>query len=237
MRRRRAPLRRNDTGLTLVELSVSMMIIGVLSLGVGTVTVGTFRAIRIATVKISTGADARIAMETLSRPLRVAVLPSGEPAAITVGSYDAITFYALLSRTASTATPLPTLVEFYRDAASNCLMEALTPARVLAVPVGTSLYAWDTGRSTHCVARTSQVPSAAQPWFSYYTSGQLVSGGSSTVPLTVPTGGLLLSDRQNVRSVAVSLTVTDPSNPTVGGVSDEVRVTLGNVSLSSGGSA
>jgi hypothetical protein len=198
---------------------------------------GSFKAIRIATVRVSTGADARVAMETLSRTLRVAVVPSGEWSAITVGSYDAISFYALLSRTASTATPLPTLVEYYRDAATNCLMEAQTPARVLAVPVGSSLYAWDTGRVAHCVVRTAQVPSAAGPWFSYYTTGQVVSAGSATVPLTVSTGGLVLSDRQSVRSVEVSLTVTDPSNPTVTGVSDKVRLTLGNVSLSNGGSA
>ena len=214
-----------------------MMIIAVLAAAVGTVTVGSFKAVRTATVKISTGADARLAMEVMSRTMRVAVLPTGEASAITVGGYDAISFYALLSRTASTATPLPTFVEYYRDAASKCLMEAQTPARVLAVPAGTSIYAWDTGRTVHCVARTTQVPTAASPWFSYYTTGQLVSGGSATVPLTVPTGGLLLAARQSVRSVEVTLTVTDPNNPTITGVSDKVRVTLGNVSLGNGGGA
>jgi hypothetical protein len=215
-----------------------MLIIGVLAAAVGTVTVGSFRAVRTATVKISTGADARLAMEVLSRTLRVAVLPTGETSAITVGSYDAISFYALLSRTASTAAPLPTFVEYYRDSASNCLMEAQTPAHVLTVPAGTSIYGWDAaGRTVHCVARTTQVPSATNPWFSYYTTGQLISGGAQTVPLTVPAGGLLLAARQSVRSVAVSLTVTDPNNPTITGVSDKVRVTLGNVSLSNGGSA
>jgi prepilin-type N-terminal cleavage/methylation domain-containing protein len=228
---------RADDGLTLVELSVSMMIIAVISLAVGTVTVGSFKAVRNATVKISSGADARLAMETLSRTLRVAALPTGESSAITVGGFDSISFYALLSRTAAASTPLPTLVEYYRDAATNCLMEAQTPARVLSVPAGTSIYAWDTGRVKHCVARTAQVPSAAHPWFSYYTSGQLLSGGSATLPLTVPTGGLVLGDRQGVRSVEVSLTVIDPNSPTITGVSDKVRVTLGNVSLSNGGSA
>jgi prepilin-type N-terminal cleavage/methylation domain-containing protein len=227
-----------DAGMSLVELTVAMSIVGVLILAVGAVTISSFKAMRIATVKIAAGADARVAMETMSRTLRVAVVPAGEPSAITVGSYDSISFYALLSRTASVATPLPTLVEYYRDLPSNCLMEAQTPARMLAAPGPTgSLYAWDTGRVTHCVAHTAQIPTAASPWFSYYTSGQLLTGGVATVPLTVPTGGLLLADRQSVRSVEATLTVTDPANPTVTGVSDEVQVTLDNVSLSNGGGA
>lgn len=237
MNRPGAAVRRREAGLTLIELTVAMMIVGVLAAAVGTVTISSFKAMRVASVKVATGADARVAMETVSRTLRVATVPTGEASAIVTGSYDAISFYALLIRSSSTATPLPTLVEYYRDSSTKCLMEAQTPARVLGAPVGTSIYAWDTGRVARCVVRTTQVPTSAAPWFSYYDDGQLTSGGTAVVPLTVPVGGLLLADRQSVLSVGVTLTVTDPLNPTVNGVSDEVRVTLSNVSLSNGGGA
>lgn len=223
--------------MTLLELSVGMMLFSVIAAVVGAVTVASLSAARTAATRTSMAADARIAMEGVSRTLRVAVVPERVNTALTVAQPDAMTFYALLNRS-GTSDPLPTMVEYYRDATKNCLMQALTPARLLSPTSDTDpLYAWDTGRRTKCLVRTTQVPSVSSPWFSYYTNAALTSGGSTVAPLAASASNLSLADRQDVVSVEFRLMVTDPANPTVKGVFDLVRVTLSNVSLADGGTA
>jgi type II secretory pathway component PulJ len=225
--RRRGP----DEGLTLIELVIAMSITSTLLLGIGWITMSTIRADRTMNVRISASADARLAMEAVSRTLRTAVKPTGETAAVTVATPTAVSFYTLIQRDGTFNTPLPTLVEYYQDSTTGCLIEAKTPARTLTVPVGNSIYAWDTGRTTKCLVRTASVPSLANPWFTYYTSG------SGTTPITLTLLGLSLFDRQTVQSVAFTPTVVDPDNPTVPGVQDAVRVTLANVALAQGNAA
>jgi len=227
---RRPGCRPDDAGLTLIELSVAMMIFAVIATVVGVVTIGSLRASRTVTTRVNSTSDARLAMESVTRTLRVAVKPERESSAITLATPAAVTFYALINRTSSTATPLPTKVEYYRDATSHCLMQALTPARTLIPATATDpLYAWDTGRSEKCIVRTTQDPGASDPWFSYFTTGQLTVGSVPVSPLAASMSGLSLSDRQSVVSVEFTLTVTDPGNPAVKGTSDRARVTLGNL--------
>lgn len=216
-----APRRGRDAGMTVVELSVAMLITGILMAAIGAVTVGTLKAARVVNVKVSTAADARIGMETVSRTLRTATVPTGVTSAVTSATSTGITFYSLINRsTALTVSGelIPTLIEYYYS--GGCMIEAQTPAR----QVSTGVYAWDTGRTTKCVLRTT-----AAPTFAYYTSG------SATTALTVPTGGLVLADRQSVQSVQVALTAADANNPTVSGIPMNVRVTLDNVVLKAGG--
>jgi type II secretory pathway pseudopilin PulG len=224
--------RRDDAGLSLVELTISMMIVSVLAIAIGGVTITSFRALRIAQVRVSTAADARVAMEAISRNLRVAVTPVGQPSAIMKGDVGEVRFYALLSRTTpGNTTPAPTFVEYYRQ--NNCVMEDETPASGPG-PV----YTWPPGgRTSRCLVRTTQVPTSAAPLFSYYDSSQLQSNGSSATPLTVPTdgNGLTPTQRVSVVSVGVTLTVIDPANPTVAGATDQAQVTLDNVSLAAPG--
>jgi len=212
---------RADAGMSLVELSVAMLITGVLLAAVAAVTIGTLKAARVVNVKVSTAADARIGMETVSRTLRTATVPTGVTSAVTTANTNAITFYSTINRANSLTVSgelIPTLIEYYYT--GGCLMEAQTPARV----VSTGVYAWDTGRVAKCVLRTTQAPT-----FSYYTSG------SASTALTVPTGGLVAADRQSVQSVEVALTVTDANNTGVGGIPMDVRITLDNVVLKAGG--
>jgi Tfp pilus assembly protein PilW len=210
--------------MTLVELMVAIFVTSILLAGVATVFTTTLRAARTVNIKASSTADARIAMEAMSRTLRVAYLPAGETAAIVSATANALSFYALINRTGvATAQPLPTLIEYSWD--GTCLNEAQTPGRTLSVPSADgSTMAWDTGRATKCLARTS-----IAPVFAYYLSG------SDPSAMTIPTGGLSATDLPTVESVQASVTIKDPANPSIGGIPMTDRVTLVNVLPLAGG--
>ena len=218
-----------DAGLSLVELSVAMLVTAVLTAAVATVFIGTTQATRTMNVRTATSADLRPATEAFSRTARVAYQPVGESSAVASATSSAVSFYALLNRTGATSQPLPTLVEYAYN--GTCLTEAQTPARTLSVPASDgSIYEWDTGRVSKCILRTSVAPT-----FSYFTTGAIVSSGTTVAALTVPTAGLDLVNRQSVRSIEVSLTARDAVNPSVGGVSSVIRVSLQNVISAAGG--
>jgi len=221
-----------DAGFTLPELSVAMSISVLLMAAIGAIMVGSLKADRQLSAQVGSTADLRIALESMSRALRTATAPTGEPSALVVATPEALSFYTLAQHTDSTATPLPTLVEYSWDPSAGCLKEARTPARALSAPSGSgSIYAWDTGRSSSCLVRTSTAPTLATPWFTYYTTGTTSSSISTT------DAGLSSADRQTVRSVAVSLTVAAVSSPDVAGAHADVRVNLANVVLARGGDA
>jgi type II secretory pathway pseudopilin PulG len=217
----RAP-RSDDAGISLVETLVAM-VIGSLLLGVVVAFfVASTGAVRRVNAATAASSNVRVAAEAMSRTLRVAYPPPGEPSALVTATSTDVMFYSLLNRgTPSSTLPLPTRVEYTWD--GNCLNQAQTPARPLATPSATgSLYAWDTGRTSTCLLRTTRAPV-----LSYYTTGVPSSGGTTTPPLTMPPGGLDVSDRQAVQSVQVTLTAAegadDPS------ASAAVRVTLQNI--------
>jgi prepilin-type N-terminal cleavage/methylation domain-containing protein len=210
---------RDDAGMSLVEVLVAMFVTSILLAAVGTVFTGTLRGVRAINVKTSTTADARIAMEAMTRTLRVAYLPSNQTSTIASATGSAVSFYSLINRTGSTtATPLPTFVEYYWS--GNCVNEAQTPGRINTAGV----LVWDTGRIAKCLARTS-----VAPVFAYYTSG------SSASAITIPGTGLVLTDRQSVVSIQASLTVQDPANSGIAGIPITDRITMINVQTLVGG--
>jgi prepilin-type N-terminal cleavage/methylation domain-containing protein len=218
--RLRAPRRAQDAGMTLVETLVAISITSILLAGVATVFSGTLRGVNAVNVTTATTGTARIAMEAMTRTIRVAILPATptnqSPAvlsALSSATTNGLAFYALINRTGSdTNIPTPTFVQYSWD--GTCINEAQIPQRTK--PDGT--YAWDTGGSTKCLARTS-----IAPVFSYYTNG------TSITPLTVPPLGLSASSLQTVKSIGLTVTIRDPRNPSVGAVPVTDRVTLVNV--------
>ena len=209
--RREAATRRSDRGASLVELTVAMAITAVLLTGLSAIFIGMLGAVRTVTVTTSTLPDLRIAVEGVTRTLRVAYQPPGMPAnqasALVTATPTALSFYALLNRTgADSATqPVPMLVEYAWD--GTCFNEAVTPARVLASPpAGGPLYAWDTGRTVRCLLRTTQPPS-----FTYYPRGAIDVNGAVVAALPTPNAGLDLQTRKTVQSVQVALAGDVPS--------------------------
>jgi Tfp pilus assembly protein PilW len=204
--RRRVATRRSDRGASLVELTVAMAITAVLLSGLSAIFIGMLGAVRTVTVTTSTLPDLRLAVEAVTRTLRVAYQPPGMPAsqasALVTATPTALSFYALLNRTGtdSTAQPLPMLVEYSWD--GTCFNEAVTPARVLSSPpAGGPLYSWDTGRTVTCLLRTDQAPS-----FTYFPRGAIDLSGAAVAPVPAPGTGLDLQTRKTVQSVQVALT-------------------------------
>ena len=188
-----------------------MAIAAVLLTGLSAIFIGMLGAVRTVTVTTSTLPDLRIAVEGVTRTLRVAYQPPGMPAnqasALVTATPTALSFYALLNRTgADSATqPVPMLVEYAWD--GTCFNEAVTPARVLASPpAGGPLYAWDTGRTVRCLLRTTQPPS-----FTYYPRGAIDVNGAAVAALPTPNAGLDLQTRKTVQSVQVALAGDVPS--------------------------
>lgn len=227
-----------DAGVSLAELAVGMGLTAIVLVGLGTVFTGTMRTVGAVNVKSSTTADLRIATESMSRSLRVALQPKGTTSAISAGTQRAMTFYTLINRstgptpTGISVEPLPMRVEYWHD--GTCLNEARTPATAVVSPPATGpFYSWPTtSRTVVCLMRTSMPPT-----FSYYTSGLLTSASVPVAPITLatPTTALTAAQLTSVQSVEVSLNAKDASRPTLSGSSASFRVTLQNVVMALGG--
>lgn len=218
---------RGDQGFSLPELMVTIGVLSIVMTAVGTVFIGSMKSVRVVRERATTAADARIALEALTRTLRVAVRPDGEAAALTLATGGGVTFYTSINRTNGTADPLPSKVEYSWD--GSCLNEAVTPARTLTAPAATGpFYAWDTGRTSRCLLRTTVAPA-----FAYFTTAAISTGGVDNAAMTVPVGGLVSTDLPLVQSVQVTVT-----SRVTGGVTSGTtvldRVTLNNVLLDTG---
>lgn len=222
-RRRRS----RDAGLSLVELMVTMAISSIVLAGVSTVFIGAVRTLRSVQAQTSSSADARIGMEAITRSLRVAIRPEGQPSALVSATSNGITFFAMINRTGAdtTAALTPTKIAYAYDAGTACLNETRTPAS------GAAPYVWTTGSTTRCLLRSTVAPT-----FAYYTTPVLATGGVDIAPLTVPGGGLAAAELLTVQSIQVTLVVKDPANPTLPGVTSLSRITLTNVISTTGGS-
>jgi type II secretory pathway component PulJ len=216
VRRRLASAAAPDAGLSLVELAVAMFIASILLGGVATVFIGTLRASRTVNVKTSTGADARLASEAMSRTLKVATAPYGENSAFVSATATDMSFYALLNRTgsASAAEPVATLVTYAWSSAANCLYESQTPGLAISSPAsGGPYFTWPaSARKSKCLLRTTSAPS-----FSYYAS---YTNASTNTPT---------SSLPQIRNVLVTLMATDPNNTAVSGVPTETLISLENL--------
>lgn len=228
-RRWRAALRRDraEAGFSLPELLVTVGVLSIVMTAVGTVFLGSLKSVRVVRERTETAADARVALEAVTRSLRVAIRPDGEAAALTLATGSAITFYSVLNRSGTTADPLPSKVEYAWN--GTCLTEAVTPARVLTSPAATGpFYAWDTGRTSKCLVRTTVAPT-----FAYYSTPAITTGGVTNAAMTIPAGGLVSTDLPLVQSVEVTVAVKASTGLT-NGTTVLDRVTLTNVLLDTG---
>lgn len=218
---------RDDSGLSLAELLLSMAVFGIVLTAVAAVLLNTLQTTRYAQVKTATTADTRIAMEAMTRTLRVALVPAGEPSAFVLADTDEVAFYSSLSRGPGQNSERPTLVTYTYDSTSGCLNER----QVLAVPTGNPLrpLQWTGAATTSCLIRTFTPPS-----FSYFDDGRLTEDdGSAVAPLAVPADGFSSSRAAaamgTIISVEISVDLQDPDAVEVNGVQARDRVTLSNV--------
>jgi prepilin-type N-terminal cleavage/methylation domain-containing protein len=223
-----------DEGFGLPELLVSMAVFGVVAAAMSAVFVNTIDTVRFVSTNTATTADARIAMEAMTRSLRVAIAPSGVQSAIVEADEDHIVFYSSLNRGTSQTDSKATRVTYVYDSSTRCLAERQD--RAVSNPDSseraTVPYVWPSAGTTKCLIRTN-----APPRFDYFDDGRIVGGdGVTTVaPLTLPGGGWDADENsdlaalKSVISIQMSINVQDPDAVDVNGMLVTDRVTLVNV--------
>jgi hypothetical protein len=154
----------------------------------------------------TTSADARTTVEILTRTLRVAARPVGQPAAILAATGSGLTLYTLLNRTGTPVTGdvVPTLVAYRYD--GTCLLETTTAGLRVADPVAEGVtFRWTAVPTTRCILRTP-----VAPVFRYYPSGLLGSTSGDT-PFVLPADGLTDAGvLATITSIEVTVTAATP---------------------------
>jgi hypothetical protein len=179
---------RREQGTSLVELLVSMVLASVIVGAAIGVLIGVAQVTRGLQITNTSSADARIAMEILTRTLRAAARPSGEPAALVRADSSGLTLYALINRsgTAQLSDPVPTRVVYGYD--GTCLTETRTDGtRLVGAVPGGQMFFWGVARPPRCVLRTGTAPT-----FRYLRSAVLGAAGGMAAPaIGLPRGGLV----------------------------------------------
>jgi type II secretory pathway component PulJ len=203
--------RHDDRGVSVVEMTVAAVLGALILAASATAFIGSMRAVRSVTITTTSLADARVAMEAVTRTLRVTYKPATATSAVLLAQPNHVQFWALLNRTGSPSLvePPATLVEYWY--AGGCLMEQQT----LGVTT-----------RTKCLVRTTVAPT-----FTYYTSGADVVGGVPVTAMPAPVAAASLPD---IRSVQVSLTVL-PTGAAAGDALPVIsRVTFENLAAAGG---
>lgn len=211
--------RNGDAGTTLAELAVSMFIGTIVLAAVATVFVGTLRSTRTANSRVTSAADARVAMETMTRGLRVGVDPpmAGTTSPFLSAAGSSVNFYASLTTPSATTDPPPTLIQYAYDSTRKCLLRTQTAA------VGTSPnFTFTTGAKSSCLAYGT-VNGDGSPLFTYYPSG------TTTTPLPLVSGSVVAANLPTIDSVGIHLVLSDPATPAAPATVIQDRVSLVNM--------
>jgi type II secretory pathway pseudopilin PulG len=208
----------SDAGLSLAEMLIAMMMASIVMITLGTLFVGSLRENRTVIGKTNSTADARIAMEAMTRELRVATTPKGQTTALTSATATAVTFYSSIGASTSSTDPNPSLVTLRIDTTNKCLWREITPATV----VGATL-TWPTAsKKAGCVAR-GNINASGADLFTYYPMN-----ADGTVSTTAYTAGQLSANLDNIGAIGLALSVGDVANPAVNPTVLQDQVSLVN---------
>jgi Tfp pilus assembly protein PilW len=206
--------RGEETGLSLTELLVTMMITSVVLALIATTLISSLRTSGTVNEKVQQISDARVGMEAMTRRIRVAVPPTTDVSAFESAGPSSMTFFASIAP-GGALTPAPTRVSYDIDSTNGCLRETLTPGSGTVPPY---TYAAADQRS-RCVA-FGNIASTSK-LFTYFESG------SGTTPLGSEAGVVDPADLAKITSVGIDLRIGAGAS----GHSTTVtsRVTLPNV--------
>lgn len=221
VQRRLRPLRRNEDGITLIELLVAMILLGVLLTVVASLYVSSMNAVALSREVTGNTKQVSNAMNETSRVIRAGtenpLTPPAVPApAFVSAKKDEIIIYAFINL--QNAQEQPQMIRLWVDRATGKYMESRWRATAVS---GTTRWTFPSNPClgnnvpAGCTAPNSKaelagaVPSTATTIFSYFKK--------NGDPIIVPAAGLSAADRALVSSVKVTLTVqaslTDTSNP------------------------
>ena len=230
LRSRASAAARGDAGVTMAEMSVTTLVLGLLLASIAGMVVSSERITSGVKERLDQSNAATIAMQRISRNLRTAVLQSQLTTACIIA---ACTDSAFLVGS-------PTQVSFYADVDNP--KNSVGPSRVTYTVTGgqlietvqkpdspvpdTSGYHYCTAGTTGCVIRTEVLASGVQttsPVFAYYTAA------APSTAMTMATGNTLSAAQlKTVDSIDVTLQVLLPAGPAVGGATMVQRVALPN---------
>lgn len=222
---------RDDSGFSLPELLVVMLLSSIVLAAVAVVFNGSMRVARVATAKGSTTADARIVMDAMLRRLRVAVVPPGGTSVFDmvgtaagtnyptgvdpVPSATEVAFFASLTTGGSTADPAPTLVDYSIDTTANCLREEMTPASGTAPN-----FTWPAANTRSRCLAFGVLNADGSRLFTYFADSKT----STALAIT-----LAANNAKSIDSVGIDLAIAGTTTPDVPATKLSGRVTLTNV--------
>lgn len=218
-----APRRRvtGDAGTSLAELIVATAICALVLTVAGTLFTATLRQSRVAAAKTTSGSDARIGMEIVSRDLRVAIAPATNVPAVSSATATDLTFFTSRGPSTATSDPIITKVWLWIDTAASCLRRATAPATSVGPDYGPA--ARPPGS---CVARGT-INAGGTALFTYYP--RATTATPSPAPLVLPSESVPAADLPRVAAVNIILKVTTVSDATVTPSELRGQVTLINV--------
>lgn len=219
------PVGDDDRGASLIELMVSLLLLGiVLAIAVGTLT-QLLRANQNANQRLQDTSDAQVVMDSITRLIRTAT-PSMAPAApIQYAGPNELTFYATTS--AYTATSGPILIDLTLSGTT------LTETQWPAVP-GSGGVGWTFAATpSHVQTLATDIDPGHGPLFTYYpvaVDPTITPSSTVSVPLSQQPNGATTA----IDSVEVNLWI-DPHGLGAGPAANDMAVVhLANVDYAEG---
>ena len=221
VQRRLRPLRRSEAGITLVELLVAMMLLGILLSVIASLYVSALNAVSLGRTVTNNTKQVSNAMNEATRVIRAGtenpLTPPTLPApAFVTAKKDDIIMYAFINL--QSAEEQPQMIRLWVDRTTGNFRESRWAATKVT---GTTRWTFP---SNPCTA--TNVPAGCTAPISTVTLATAVPASASVIfqyfqkngdPITTPATGLVEADRKLVSSVKVTLTIqaslTDSSNP------------------------
>jgi len=209
-----------DGGYTMMEMVVVVMILGIVLAMVQTTLILTQRTVAGTGARVNQTQQARVAIDSITKVLRTAVLPSqlngtgssSSAAAFIQGTSTSVQFYANINNDANIIGPSQVT---YAVSASGTLTEKVQPPDAHAAGNYNYQYTCTTCAVIRVLATNV---STSQAMFTYYTQ----SGATITDPV------LTAADLSSVDSVDVVVQVKASANQTIQATTLYERVTLPN---------
>ena len=209
-----------DSGYTMMEMVVVVMILGIVLAMVQTTLILTQRTVAGSGSRVNQTQQARVAIDSITKVLRTAVLPSqlngtgtsSTAAAFIQGTKISVQFYANINNDSNIVGP--SQVSYNVDAAGT-LTEKIQPPDAHAAGNYNYLYTCTTCATTRILARNV---STTQAMFTYYTKNGA----------TIADAVLTAADLSSVDSVDVVVMVKASANQTIQATTLYERVTLPN---------
>lgn len=217
------PEPRTDDGFTLVELLVTMLILGIFMAAVSAMFISSLGVTRTVQEATNNSQDVARAVETMNRTVTVAIAPSSSEPAIKIADKNRIEFYANF-QAGRTDLIGPTLFKYEFNSTKKCLEETRT------IAVKEKKLMWKQADAvTKCVVLTD-----TPPVFTYYDRPYTKNpDGTAVAPINIPLGGLtdvqMPIMRQSIVMVEGEMVVGDPANVEAKPAQSKFRATLVNV--------